>query len=69
MPITFAYDIGTNSLGWAVVDLENKKILGSGSEIFPEGINRDTKGAEISKRPNQTYQATNQKAIFPSQPT
>jgi hypothetical protein len=52
MPIIFAYDIGTNSLGWAVVDLENKKILGSGSEIFPEGINRDTKGAEISK--NQT---------------
>jgi len=42
-------DLGTNSIGWAVVDTNLNKIEGIGSRIFPEGVNRDTKGAEVSK--------------------
>lgn len=34
-------DIGTNSIGWALVDKENQKILGIGSRIVPMG---DDKG-------------------------
>jgi len=32
-------DLGTNSIGWAVVDYELKKVLGTGSRIFPMGVN------------------------------
>ena len=28
-------DLGTNSIGWALVDLENNKIEGMGSRIIP----------------------------------
>lgn len=35
-------DLGTNSIGWALVDKENKQILGMGSRIIPMG-------AELSK--------------------
>ncbi len=28
-------DLGTNSIGWALVDLENYKIEGVGSRIIP----------------------------------
>ncbi len=31
-------DLGTNSIGWAVVDKESKKILDTGVRIFPEGV-------------------------------
>lgn len=37
-------DLGTNSIGWAVVDDEQHKILGMGSRIFPEGVKADTIG-------------------------
>lgn len=42
-------DLGTNSIGWAIIDNEMKKIIKTGVRVFPEGINRDNKGAEISK--------------------
>lgn len=42
-------DLGTNSIGWAVVEDTKKQILGTGVRIFPEGVNRDTKGGEVSK--------------------
>ena len=38
-------DLGTNSIGWAVVDDKENKIIGIGSRIFPEGIVRE-KGKE-----------------------
>lgn len=37
-------DLGTNSIGWAIVDEENNKILGMGSRIFPEGVVAKTIG-------------------------
>lgn len=45
-------DLGTNSIGWAIVDDINKKIIDSGVRIFPEGVKSDTIGKgdkEISK--------------------
>lgn len=32
-------DMGTNSIGWALIDPDSKKIVGTGVRIFPEGIN------------------------------
>ncbi len=37
-------DLGTNSIGWAVVEDEKQKILGMGSRIFPEGVVAKTIG-------------------------
>ncbi len=41
-------DLGTNSIGWAIVDDKEKKILDAGIRIFPMGVNLD-KGKEVSK--------------------
>jgi CRISPR-associated endonuclease Csn1 len=49
----FGLDIGSNSIGWALVENKPKQcLLAVGARVFPEGVDRDTKGAEISK--NQT---------------
>jgi len=37
-------DLGTNSIGWAVVDKEGEKILDAGVRIFPEGVEPTTIG-------------------------
>lgn len=37
-------DLGTNSVGWAVIDDEENRILGMGSRIFPEGVVAKTIG-------------------------
>ena len=37
-------DLGTNSIGWAVVDTEQNKIIGTGVRIFPEGVEVKTIG-------------------------
>jgi CRISPR-associated endonuclease Csn1 len=37
-------DLGTNSIGWAVVDEDKKEILGIGSRIFQEGVIAKTIG-------------------------
>jgi CRISPR-associated endonuclease Csn1 len=31
-------DLGTNSIGWAVINKEDENIIGSGVRIFPEGV-------------------------------
>lgn len=49
MSYILGLDLGTNSIGWACIDENNQKILGMGSRIFPEGVDRDTKGKEVSK--------------------
>ena len=30
-------DLGTNSIGWALIEPENQKIIGMGSRIIPMG--------------------------------
>lgn len=49
-------DLGTNSIGWAVVDDEQHKILGMGSRIFPEGVVNlgEGDGREASKNSSRT---------------
>lgn len=46
---TLGLDIGSNSIGWALLDTEDRKIIDSGIRIFQEGVDRDNNGAEISK--------------------
>ncbi|HUW19877.1 MAG TPA: type II CRISPR RNA-guided endonuclease Cas9 [Sedimentisphaerales bacterium] len=47
---TLGLDIGSKSVGWALVDKGRKaSIIGMGVRVFPEGVDRDTKGLEKSK--------------------
>ncbi|MCL5282102.1 MAG: type II CRISPR RNA-guided endonuclease Cas9 [Planctomycetes bacterium] len=47
---TLGLDIGSRSIGWAVVDTgENPSIVAMGVRVFPEGVDRDTQGLEKSK--------------------
>jgi CRISPR-associated endonuclease Csn1 len=43
-------DLGTNSIGWAVVDNKENKILDAGVRIFPAGIEPDTIGQGDSEK-------------------
>ncbi|MGD9647855.1 MAG: type II CRISPR RNA-guided endonuclease Cas9 [Pirellulales bacterium] len=46
---TLGLDLGSNSIGWALVDEDEQKLVATGVRIFPEGVDRDSKGAELSK--------------------
>jgi CRISPR-associated endonuclease Csn1 len=47
---TLGLDIGSNSIGWALIETKKKpSIVGIGVRVFPEGVDRDTKGLEKSK--------------------
>ncbi|MBF0465492.1 MAG: type II CRISPR RNA-guided endonuclease Cas9 [Nitrospirae bacterium] len=48
MAYTLGLDLGTNSIGWACVNTDSKKIIDAGVLIFQEGVNRKN-GVEISK--------------------
>jgi CRISPR-associated endonuclease Csn1 len=49
-------DLGTNSIGWAVVDDLQNKIVGIGTRIFPMGVENlgEGEGREISKNAGRT---------------
>lgn len=48
-------DLGTNSIGWALIDDTQNKILGIGSRIFPMGVENLGDGeGEISKNASRT---------------
>lgn len=49
MAICLGLDIGSNSIGWALVDDQAGRILGAGVRVFPEGVDRDTQGGELSQ--------------------
>jgi len=48
-------DLGTNSIGWALLESSDKKgndfeaLVACGARIFQEGVDRSTTGAELSK--------------------
>lgn len=46
MGYTLGLDLGTNSIGWACIDEAKIKL---GVRIFQEGVDRDSKGKELSK--------------------
>ncbi len=56
MAKTLGLDLGTNSIGWALVDEAKNKILGIGSRIFPEGVENlgEGEGRETSKNASRT---------------
>jgi len=48
-------DLGTNSIGWALIDDVQNKILGIGSRIFPMGVENLGDGdGEVSKNASRT---------------
>ncbi len=49
-------DLGTNSVGWALIDDVQNKILGIGSRIFPMGVENlgEGEGREMSKNAGRT---------------
>lgn len=50
---TLGLDIGANSIGWALIDNEQKRLIDAGVRVFPEGVdNFDTK-KEKSKSENR----------------
>ncbi|MFD2528894.1 type II CRISPR RNA-guided endonuclease Cas9 [Polaribacter marinaquae] len=59
-------DLGTNSIGWALIDTENDSILGMGSRIFPEGVVNlgEGEGRETSKNASRTEARGVRRQIF-----
>ena len=51
---TLGLDIGTNSIGWGIVDERAQKIEKCGVYVFPECANRDSKGNINSKAAERT---------------
>lgn len=49
-------DLGTNSIGWALIDDVQNKIVGIGSRIFPMGVENlgEGEGREMSKNAGRT---------------
>ncbi len=47
--LTLGLDLGPTSIGWALINEDGREILGCGVRVFPEGVDRDTRGTEISK--------------------
>lgn len=46
---TLGLDIGSNSIGWALVSETGQKIIATGVRVFPEGVDRDQTGGELPK--------------------
>jgi len=47
---TLGLDIGSKSIGWSLIEIGKKaSIIDIGVRVFPEGVDRDTKGLEKSK--------------------
>ena len=53
-------DLGTNSIGWALIDKESQKILGMGSRIIPMGTDKQDyeKGVGITKNADRRTKRT-----------
>ncbi len=53
-------DLGTNSIGWALIDKEGKKIFGMGSRIIPMGTDKQDyeKGIGITKNADRRTKRT-----------
>ena len=48
-------DLGTNSIGWALIDNKSNEIIGMGSRIFPVGVDNLGDGeGELSKNASRT---------------
>lgn len=59
----FAYDLGANSIGWAVINPKTQEIISCGSSIFPEGVNISAAGKEESKNATRRIQRQTRKVV------
>lgn len=59
MSKTLGLDLGTNSIGWAVVDEKKIKIIDAGVRIFPEGVENIAEGKK-EKSKNATRRENRQ---------
>jgi len=64
MPPLLGLDLGTNSIGWALIDDSSSKIIDCGVRIFPEGVNRDTLGKEESKNATRRIKRQARRQLF-----
>lgn len=55
MSFTLGLDIGANSIGWAIIDKDQKTISGLGVRVFPAGVNQYNTTKEETK--NQSRRA------------
>ena len=64
MSKTLGLDLGTNSIGWALI--ENNTILGMGSRVFPEGVINlgEGEGRETSKNASRTDSRGKRRQFF-----
>ncbi|HET6881541.1 MAG TPA: type II CRISPR RNA-guided endonuclease Cas9 [Pirellulales bacterium] len=46
---TLGLDIGANSIGWALIDEQNSRLIDAGVRIFPEGVDKFDTKKETSK--------------------
>lgn len=46
---TLGLDLGPNSIGWALLDEENRKIVDLGTRVFPEGVDNFDTSKEVSR--------------------
>ena len=58
-------DLGTNSIGWALIDDKVNKIIGMGSRIFPVGVDNLGDGeGELSKNASRTSARGTRRQFF-----
>ncbi len=50
MGMILGLDLGSNSIGWALYDNDNKSIIDMGSRVYDNGVNDYGKSGETSKR-------------------
>lgn len=55
-------DLGTNSIGWAIIDKERKKIAKSGVRIFKEGVVKDSIGKGDLEKSNNAERREHRQA-------
>lgn len=63
MSLTLGLDLGTNSIGWALVE-DGKRIVKTGVRIFPMGVNQDTSGKELSRNAARRAKRSARRAYY-----
>ena len=49
MALVLGCDLGSSSIGCALIDTEKKILCAAMVRVFPEGVDRDQQGGELSK--------------------
>ena len=52
---TLGLDLGTHSIGWAIIDDETSKVIGLGARIFSTPINKINVSVNVPNKVNRWY--------------